>query len=167
MAYNMPHIVLFLTSKSFVSCVNHSESDKKMRSRLSLYLWLNLIKQIHLWKSVLPIYRFFKMTILISILLIHLVYSSKDVERHHRVGYSLPHSEETLKISVSSNLKWAHIIWNMVLLRWFEDCSIYAWKKLQKSTVSEWFLITITSGCNSKLNDWISALIFYSMFVGW
>ena len=51
------------------------------------------------------------MTILISILLIHLVFSTKDVERHHRAGYSLPHLEETLKISVSSNFKWTHIIW--------------------------------------------------------
>ena len=59
--------------------------------------------------------QFFKMTILISILLIHLVYTTKDVERHHRVGYSLPYSEETLKISVSSNLMdpyhMRHVIW--------------------------------------------------------
>ena len=89
-----------LHSKSVVFYFNRSESDEKMRSRLSFSVseldQTNPVVKIRFTRL-----HFFKMSILISILLIQLVFSTKDLQRHHRVGYTIHHSEDDLKISVS------------------------------------------------------------------
>ena len=170
------HIVIFSDqrSRSYVSYfLNHPESDKKMgHGCLYICEWTCSYKSI--FQSLFNGFTVFKDDNFDFIFTYSFGFQHQRCGktsqswirytslrgRFKDIGEGLKMSEPWMNRTISFGPCNIVIVKFRSLFRLYEDCSIYAWKKLPNSIACEWFLIMIISGCNKskRFNIWYNSI---------